>query len=125
MSLYDGFKDVIGIAQKADNIELYKQLLDLSAEALELQNKINELTQENRKLRQEVETNKTIVRHADGDYITLADDELNIKYCSTCWGKNQKLIQIKENPEVNAIYPKCPICLTEFFAARNGGNRNG
>ena len=30
MGLYDGFKDVLSVAQKADNIELYKQLLDFS-----------------------------------------------------------------------------------------------
>ena len=34
MSLYDAMKDVISIAQKADNIELYRQLLDLSAQAI-------------------------------------------------------------------------------------------
>ena len=28
MGLYDSFKDVLSVAQKADNIELYKQLLD-------------------------------------------------------------------------------------------------
>ena len=37
MGLYDAMKDAISLAQKADNIELYRQLLDLSAQALELQ----------------------------------------------------------------------------------------
>ena len=31
MSLYDAFKDAMNMAQKADNIELYRQLLDLGA----------------------------------------------------------------------------------------------
>ena len=37
MAFYDAFKDAITLAQKADNIQLYKQLLDLSAQALDLQ----------------------------------------------------------------------------------------
>ena len=38
MGLYDGIKDAAKVIQKADNIELYEKLLDLSAQALELQN---------------------------------------------------------------------------------------
>ena len=37
MGFYDAFKDVVKLAQKADNLELYRQLLDLSAQALDLQ----------------------------------------------------------------------------------------
>ena len=37
MGLYEGIKDAIGIAQKADNIELYKQLIDLSSQAFDMQ----------------------------------------------------------------------------------------
>ena len=39
MWLYDAMKDVAKLAQKADNIELYQRLLDLSAQALDLQAK--------------------------------------------------------------------------------------
>lgn len=31
MGLYDGIKDVAKVVQKADNIELYQKLIDLSA----------------------------------------------------------------------------------------------
>ncbi len=33
MGLYESIKDVANLVQKADNIGLYKQLLDLSAQA--------------------------------------------------------------------------------------------
>ena len=36
MGLYDKLKDVAKIAQKADNIDLYRQLIDLSSQALDL-----------------------------------------------------------------------------------------
>ena len=47
MGFYDAMKDAINLAQKADNIELYRQLLDLSAQALDLQ-------EENRRLKEEI-----------------------------------------------------------------------
>ena len=50
MGLYEGIKDAIGIAQKADNIELYKQLLDLGAQALDLQAEVARLKEENAEL---------------------------------------------------------------------------
>ena len=39
MGFYDAFKDVLNMAQKVDNIDLYRQLLDLSAQALEIDRK--------------------------------------------------------------------------------------
>ena len=47
MGLYEGIKDVAKVVQQADNIELYRQLLDLSAQALDLQ-------AENSKLKEEI-----------------------------------------------------------------------
>ena len=51
MSLYDGIKDVAKIVQQADNIDLYKRLLDLSAQALDLQAENARLKEENAELK--------------------------------------------------------------------------
>ena len=51
MGLYEGIKDVAKVVQQADNIELYRQLVDLSAQALDMQSEINRLTAENTELR--------------------------------------------------------------------------
>lgn len=40
MSLYDAAKDAVKFAQKLDNLELTQKLLDLQAQALEMQEKI-------------------------------------------------------------------------------------
>ena len=47
MGLYEGIKDVAKVIQQADNIELYRQLIDLSAQALDMQNEISRLSIEN------------------------------------------------------------------------------
>ena len=110
MGLYEGIKDAIGIAQKADNIELYRQLLDLGAQALDMQAEITRLREENAELKKDRDLERRIVRHKSENvdnfkleypYITLADDEQNIRYCALCWGRDKKLIQLYD--ELNCV----------------------
>lgn len=94
MSFYDAFKDALSVAQKSDNIDLYKQLLDLSSQALDLQ-------EENHRLRKEIEDLRKIridenrVSRHDAPYITLKGDSSEIKYCSRCWDVDRKLVQVE------------------------------
>lgn len=102
-TIYEAIKDVAIIAQKADNIDLYKKLLDISSDALDLQNKVFELMEENNELRNKLKEKESIVRHVDGLYITFANDTPEIRYCSTCWGKDNKLIQLSDDG-------RCRVC---------------
>ena len=62
MGLYDAFKDVLNIAQKADNLDLYRQLIDLSAQALDLQAENTRLKEENEQLRkQKIDEERIVV----------------------------------------------------------------
>lgn len=103
MGLYEGIKDVAKIAQKADNIELYKQLLDLGAQALDMQEEIRRLKEANAELKDEKNLKSKICRHIskkidsfhnEHPYITLLDDVDEIRYCAICWGRDKKLIQL-------------------------------
>ena len=98
MSFYDAFKDVIKVAQKADNVELYKQLLDLGGQALDLQAENARLREENALLRKRKSITDSIERHKS-PYLTLSGDELHLKYCSVCWDSEQNLIQMLEYQE--------------------------
>ena len=71
MSLYDGIKDVAKIVQQADNVDLYRQLLDLSAQALELQAENARLKDEIQELKRNKINEEKIVRHKQ-PYITLS-----------------------------------------------------
>ena len=113
MGLYDGIKDVAKVVQRADNIDLYKKLLDLSAQALDLQSEIAELRTENADLRKELKERQDIIHHQtqQGDklhreypYITLKSDPACIRYCAVCWGRDKKLIPLYD--ELN-----CVVCL--------------
>ena len=95
MGLYEGIKDVAKVVQQADNIELYQRLLDLSAQALDLQAENARLKDENTQLNKKRIDEEKLVRHKQ-PYLTMRDDELQIKYCTVCWDTSRKLVQMKE-----------------------------
>ena len=111
MSFYDAFKDALNVAQKADNLELYRQLLDLSAQALDMQEEIDRIKKENQKLIAELKISRKIIRHQEG-YITLSDDEDRIPYCSVCYGNMGKLVQVADRAGI------CKICGTRYSEFR-------
>lgn len=111
MGLYEGIKDAIGIAQKADNIELYRQLLDLGAQALDMQAEITRLREENAELKKSNDLESRIIRHPE-NFITLDGESDDIRYCAVCWGNDHKLIQLRINDDeyCEFICIKCKNC---------------
>ena len=110
MGLYEGIKDVAKVVQQADNIELYMQLLDLGAQALDMQSEISRLRAENEELSKEKSQRDDIVYHQskpvddllrEHPYITLKSDPEGIRYCAVCWGKDKKLIPLYD--ELNCL----------------------
>ena len=95
MGLYEGIKDVAKVLQQADNIDLYQKLLDLSSQALEMQNEILRLTSENNELKKKQEIESKICRHEEL-YLTLEENN-SFLYCTYCWDNEQKLIQVRKN----------------------------
>ena len=95
MGFYDAMKDAVNLAQKADNIELYRQLLDLSAQALDLQEENRRLKEEIADLRKGKDLESKIIRYKQ-TYLTLQDDDKMLKYCAVCWDSERKLIQMGE-----------------------------
>jgi predicted nuclease with TOPRIM domain len=112
--LYQVVRDLIDEAKKQKNMELVDKLIDIKLQVSDIQD-------ENSRLKKELEQLKNIERHTDGTYITLKDDELKVQYCSTCWGKDSKLIQLREENEVKKDFPRCPICFDNWLRARNSG----
>lgn len=115
MSLYDAMKDAVSLAQKADNIELYRQLLDLSAQALELQAEVTRLREENEELKKRHDISSRVIRHEE-PFITLKDDATTLYYCSHCWDSEQLLIQL--NCYGDGTF-ECPHCKTKGLYDRD------
>ena len=107
MGLFEGIKDVAGIIQKIDNIELYQKILDIEAQALEQQEELAKLKAENRELKGLKDISNKIERH-HSLYLTLNGDPQKLPYCSHCWDSEQKLIQVE--PRSNNEHYFCPHC---------------
>ena len=118
MGLYEGIKDAIGIAQKADNIDLYKQLIDLSSQVLDMQTEIAKLRAENSELKNSKGTEQRLVRH-EQPYLTLEDDNPKVCYCAVCWGKDEKMIQMDRiNWDNVQIKLYCSVCNNHFIDSK-------
>ncbi len=113
MGLYEGIKDAIGLAQKADNIDLYKQLLDLGAQALDMQAEISKLREENAELKKDRDLESKIQRY-NKPFVTISDDSESVKYCATCWGKEKHLIQLQQRYYTGGDCLECNICKLRF-----------
>ena len=111
MGLYDALKDAVNLAQKADNIELYRQLLDLSAQALDLQAEVAKLREENIELKRAKDLESDIEYYVDS-YVTKKSDTKPIKYCAACWADKKVLVPIQANDRGSY---RCPLCNVRIF----------
>lgn len=112
MDLYQLVRDLIDEAQKQKNLKLVDKLIEIKLA-------ISDIQEENKELKSELELQQNVVRHSDGNYITLENDQKKIRYCSTCWGNDHKLIQIGDAKIYKEGYPQCPICFNNWLKARN------
>ena len=107
MSLYEFIKDAIKVAQKADNIELYQKLLDIGAQALEMQDELRRLTEENVNLKKKSDWRPFVERHNE-PFITLKNDAQKLRYCLHCWDVEEKVVQLHCNEGSGKF--TCPHC---------------
>lgn len=113
MAIYDIVKDAIGIAQKADNIDLYKKLLEIGQMALDLQSENAELKKIIEELTRAKQLEEDIIRHTEPYYTLKSDGENScIYYCSTCFGKESKKIQMLPLDDGKLW---CPACKTLIY----------
>ena len=116
MAIYDFIKDAINIAQKVDNIDLIKKLLDIGQMALDLQNENAELKNKIEEYARAQKFEEDIVRHKQPYYTLKSDgEESNIYYCATCFGKENKKIQMIS---VNESKLWCPACKTQVYKTK-------
>lgn len=111
MSVYDAVKDALTIAQKADNVELIRTLLDVQKEALDLQEDNRRLKEENGRLMDVIEDVQKLVFRDDCYYF---DDDG--PYCSRCYDVEKKKVRmVKRDTGMGSIYNKCPNCNNEVL----------
>ena len=113
MGLVENIKDVAKIVQKSDNLDLYRQLINISEQALDPQNTINHLQEKIERLNKKLKNKEKIQRHPEL-YLTLEGDD-NIIYCTHCWDNEEKLIQMRTTKGQF----ECPRCKSKGIFDKN------
>lgn len=123
-NIYDGFKDVIGLAKEYDKLDLYEKIVDLQAKVNEIQQKsiekdkiINKKNIIISDLKKDLEFNEELVydKKSNCYYSTNENNEpIGQPYCARCWEKDNIAIHLITN--VNNKYKNCPECnITYIF----------
>lgn len=83
------------MAQKADNIELYRALLDIQKEALELQEENSRLKDKIKQYEENSDIEKKYEYHDGESYYTYKkDDKIIIDICAICWETGRQIVPI-------------------------------
>jgi regulator of replication initiation timing len=108
MSIVDNVKDVAKIVKQIDNIELYKKILDLQAEAMKLVGENTELKNEIRSLKEKLSLKETLKFRYNVYWRVKDDSKEEGPFCSKCWDTEEKLVHmiIKDDDS----WARCPAC---------------
>jgi hypothetical protein len=119
MGLIEDAKEAVKLVQQIDNIELYRKILDLQAEAIELMEKLRE---KDEKIKQLEDINSVEIQN-NFAYRVIDGKPLG-PYCPGCFSKDKKLVELLNIQ--NSAYG-CSIC--QFILNKDGsglmsGDRN-
>jgi hypothetical protein len=126
MGIVDNVKDTVKIVQQLDNIELYRKILDLQSEAIELTEQLKQKDQTISKLKDALSLKETLICKDSSYFATDEKGEIvDGPFCTKCFDIDNTLCRIlpvdrPDNPEV-----RCPKCKVPYhsWAASNYFNR--
>jgi len=109
MGWYEAAKDAISMAQRADNVELLKQILDMQKAMQEMQQENYDLKKSNEELKALWDVAKRIDYSKGRGAVFVIDDDGSRQgpYCTHCWEVNKKTISMHRR---SASYYECPHC---------------
>ncbi len=105
MGLVDTVKDMVVLVQKADNVELLKQVLALQNDALRTTQEVQQLKDRIRELEGLLAASKAMTFRAPFYFAT--DDP--VAFCPRCWEKDHKALHLLHTPP---NYYECHSCKT-------------
>lgn len=118
MTIIDNAKEVVSLVKKVGDIELYRKIVELEGEVIELTREKRELGDELEKVRSSGSVIDELVFDSPF-YGTREGDEL---YCARCVEADQKAIHLAKEAESRQrrrVYT-CPECKSQFVEMRHG-----
>lgn len=112
MPSFEDIKKIATVLQEAGKLDLYEKLLEIKQQAMEMQEKIEKLSSENRNLSRNLNI-KGNLELVDNHYWLKDQGKLDGPYCTKCWDKEQLLIRVPTYND-NAYQFECPNCQTKI-----------
>jgi hypothetical protein len=121
MGLVDNFKDLLKIADAANNLDLYKKLAELQTRVMEVEEQNRELSDTNSQLQQALDLREKMQFKAPFYY--QEGDET--PFCPSCFesNKHEAVHVLLQYDHSDAFGWQCPICKTPYRIEKNRGVR--
>lgn len=94
MGIIDKIKSVAKTIQKIDNIELYKTILDLQANVMDVVDENMKLKNEVAELKEKFKTKESLSFEHDAYWLKKEDGKNDGPFCSGCWDSKKQLIRL-------------------------------
>ncbi|MBC8470286.1 MAG: hypothetical protein H8D56_12510 [Planctomycetes bacterium] len=117
MGLIEDAKEAVRLVQKIDNMELYRKILDLQSEAIELIEKLKEKDRTITKLKTALSLKgKLICEHSAYWLKNEKNETVDGPFCTRCFDVERnpcRLVQ-KSTPRQGCETVQCPNCKVQF-----------
>jgi len=100
MGIVENIKETAKLIQKIDNIDLYRRILDLQAEVMEL-------VDENRRLKEQLQVRSELTFDKGAYWLGKDEKTRDGPFCSRCWDVDRKLVRIRCAPGYTPVCPQC------------------
>jgi len=118
MGIIENAKDAVKLVQQIDNVELYRKILDLKNEAMELTDQLRERDEKIRLLEESLRNKGKMICRDSAYYLT--DDTGKVvdgPFCTKCFDIDHHQCRlVKGTKRANIVV--CPKCKVEFYAYR-------
>lgn len=105
MTIIQNAKELADLIKKLGNTDLYRQIVELEGEIIDLSRDNHHLTQRNAGLEAQLQTKGTVTfDELQGVYWLIDDGKQAGPYCQLCYDADRKLIRLQEAGGIGSIH---------------------
>lgn len=108
MAIIDEIKSAATLVHQIGNMDLYKKILEIQAQAMDLMENNLRFQKENQMLKEKLEISGKLVCEKDVYWFPM-DGKKDGPFCTRCWDADKKLVRLHKLTG-NPVYSKCPNC---------------
>jgi hypothetical protein len=113
MSVIEEATELVGLIKKVGDAELYRRIVKLEGEVIELTRSKRNLEEENYKLQERLRIKQQLTFRENRYFLRENDKEAG-PYCSVCWDRENILVRMHDT-----VYGmSCPACVQDRLTTK-------